>query len=131
MMCNNGEYNYVRVNNPDDSEWGFDDAEQWATIYDSYLNKYGLNPTYKKYLELLRKKALAQLEWIITRDRFKLTKIELEEIKLQDMLSNMGKGMSIEVSLIHLAKWMGYRLNPKEITAEEYFNILEVYGKAN
>jgi hypothetical protein len=30
-----------------------------------------------------------------------------------------------------LSKWIGYRLNPKEISVVEYFNILAQYGKAN
>jgi len=119
----------VGVDTPD--EWGFNEQEAWYLIYDAYLSKYGLNKTYKKYLELMRKKALAELEWVITRDRFKLTKIEIETAKLNDMLANMGTGMSIEMTLIYLAKWLGYRLDQKQITAEEYFNILEIYGKAN
>ena len=47
------------------------------------------------------------------------------------MMKNNGDGMTIDQSLIHLSKWVGYRLNPKEITVVEYFNISEQYGKAN
>ena len=131
IACTQGDYSFVKIGTAYPDEWGFDEQEAWFKIYDAYLVRYGLNKTYKKYLELMRKKALAQLDWVITRDRFKLTKIEIEEAKLNDMLSNMGNGMSIEMTLIYLAKWLGYRLDQTQITAEEYFNILEIYGKAN
>jgi hypothetical protein len=39
--------------------------------------------------------------------------------------------MTIEQTLIYLGKWLGYRLNPKEINVIEYYNILDEYGKAN
>ena len=39
--------------------------------------------------------------------------------------------MTIDESLIYLSKFMGYRLNPKEITVIEYYTLLDHYGKAN
>jgi hypothetical protein len=39
--------------------------------------------------------------------------------------------MTIEQSLIHISKWIGQWINPKTITAREYFNLLKEYGKAN
>ena len=79
----------------------------------------------------MKKKALIELEYVETKERFKLTEIEIQETKLKEMLANTGSGMTIEESLIHLSKWIGYRLNTKEICVVEYFNILKEYGKAN
>jgi hypothetical protein len=39
--------------------------------------------------------------------------------------------MTIEQTLIYISKWIGQWINPKQITAREYFNLLKEYGKAN
>jgi hypothetical protein len=79
----------------------------------------------------MREKALLELNFVETRERFELTKIELKEAELIRMMKNNGDGMTLEQSLVHLSKWIGYRLHPKEISVVEYFNIQEQYGKAN
>jgi hypothetical protein len=107
------------------------DGEIWENIYDQYIKKYGLSKLYKKMLDIMREKALIECTFVMTRDRFKLTEIELKEAELNNALINNGNGMTIDQALIYLSKWLGYRLNPREITVIEYFNILEQYGKAN
>jgi len=82
-------------------------------------------------LKVMTKKALLEYEFIMTRERFKLTEIEIQEAKLNAMLKNGGNSMTIEQSLIYLSKWLGYHLNKKVITAGEYFNLMVEYGKAN
>jgi len=128
IQCNEGNTEYVRKGNTKDE--GKDDIK-WIEIYDQYVQKYGLSDVYKRLLEVMKKKALYELEYVITKEKFKITEIELQEAKLKTMLSNNGKGITIEQSLIHLSKWLGYRLNPMKITVVEYFNTLKEYGKEN
>jgi hypothetical protein len=101
----------------------------WQNLYDQYIKKYGLGKLYKRLLNVMKEKAVCELEFVSSRDRFKLT--EIEEAELKSMIDNNGKGMTIEETLIYLGKWLGYRLNPKEINVVEYFTILDQYGKAN
>jgi tricorn protease-like protein len=103
----------------------------WETIYDDYLRRYGLSKLYKRLLEVKRKKALLELDYVVTRDRFNLTLIEIEEGNIEQMINNRGAGMSINTALVYLSKWVGYRLDWKEITTLEYFNIMDLYGKEN
>ncbi len=79
----------------------------------------------------MRKKALLELNFVKTRDRFKLTLIAAQEEKLKGMLNNNGNGMTIEQALIHLSKWLGFRIDTRKTTVVEYFNLLAEYGKAN
>ena len=79
----------------------------------------------------MKRKALIELDYVLTGDRFKLTEAEIESSKLNSMMVNGGNGMTIEQSLIHISKWIGQWINPKTITAREYFNLLKEYGKAN
>jgi predicted metal-dependent TIM-barrel fold hydrolase len=60
-----------------------------------------------------------------------LTELEIKEAELKQMIETNNTGMTIEQAIIYLSKWIGYRLNPREITVTEYFNILSEYGKAN
>lgn len=108
-----------------------DVAEQWCIIYDDYINRFGLNKMYKRLLEVMKKKALIECDYVITRDRFNLTLLQMEEANLKQMLGNRGESTSISEVLVYLSKWVGYRLNPKELTTLEYFQMMRQYGKEN
>tara|TARA_R110000772_G_scaffold11971_1_gene37015 strand:+ start:2523 stop:2918 length:396 start_codon:yes stop_codon:yes gene_type:complete len=107
------------------------DKEAWEMIYNKYIQVYGLNKMYKRMLEAIREKSLCELEYCITGDRFNLTKAEIQASILETMLTNRGSGVTINKTLIHLSKWIGYWLNPKNITTQEYFDLLGEYEKYN
>lgn len=131
IQCTGGDLRYTRKNIDPESKETEEDAQAWAAIYDDYLKRFGLGKMYLKLLETMRKKALLELDFIITGQRFKLTEIKIEEERLKTMLNNNRQGVTIEQSLIHLSKWLGYHLSPKKITVSEYFNLLEEYAKTN
>jgi len=79
----------------------------------------------------MKKKAMLEVDYILTRERFKLTEIEMQIANLDAMMMNGGNGMTIEQSLIHLSKWLGSWVNAKEISTKEYFNLMNEYGKEN
>ena len=128
IKCTSNELSYVRKGKEGNEE---SDIEAWQKIYDSYILEYGLSEMYKKLLNAMRKKALLEVDFIITRERFKLTEIEMQIANLDAMLMNKGSGVTIEQSLIHLSKWLGSWVNVKTITTREYFNLMEEYGKEN
>jgi len=128
IKCNQGELQFTRINGKGSDEM---DVIIWQYIYDDYLKEFGLSETYKRMLNAMKKKAILELDFVLTGDRFKLTEIEIEETRLKSMLNNAGKGTTIEESLIYISKWMGTWLNTKQISVREYFNLLEQYGKAN
>jgi hypothetical protein len=130
IKCQDGELIYCRRDIGTESETEID-SDAWANLYDKYIKKFGLGKLYKRMLSVMREKALIECDFTINRDRFKLTQIEIKEAELNSMLNNRGQGMTIEQTLIYLGKWLGYRLNPKEINVIEYYNILDEYGKAN
>lgn len=131
IKCNDGDFRFTRKKPRLSIEANEKDGKSWVIVYDEYIKEFDLSPIYKKLLKTMKKKALLQLKFIETWERFKLTEIDIETEKLKNMLANNGDGMTIEQSLIHLSKWLGYRLNPKEITVIEYFNILRQYGQNN
>lgn len=129
--CIDGSLIYVRRETLLNTVQNESDEAQWTKLFDEYIKKYGLGKLYKKWIDISVKKSLAECEFVKTRDRFALTKIELEEAKLKSLIENKGEGVGIEKTLIYLSKWVGYRINEKEISVSEYFNLMEEYGKAN
>ena len=128
IKCNDGKINFIRKKEVKDEG---KDEEKWNDIFDQYIQRYGLSEMYLRLLKVLKEKALLELDYVKNGEKFKITLINIQENKLQSMISNNGNGLSINEALIHISKWVGYRLNPMEITVVEYFNILKEYGKAN
>ena len=128
IKCTEGNLKHVRKTKEGNAN---NDIEAWTKVHDSYIEEFGLSEVYKKMLDAMRKKALIELDYVITGDRFKLTEAEIQAAKLQSMMANGGNGMTIEQTLIYISKWIGQWINPKQITAREYFNLLKEYGKAN
>jgi len=129
--CTDGDIRYCKILPDITKKVTKKDAEQWALIYDSYIKKYGLSDLFKKVLKVKEKKAKLELKYVITKERFKLTEIEIQEVKLEKMLKNLGQGCTISQSLIYLSRWLGYQINKKEITADEYFELSKEYAKNN
>jgi hypothetical protein len=128
IKCTGGELKYARI---EEKGTEIEDAMAWEIIYDSYIKEFGLSPIYRKLLNAVKEKTLLELEYVITKDRFKITEIEIAVAKLQTMMSNNGSGMSIEEALIHVSKWMGTWIDTRSITVRDYFNLMKEYGKAN
>ena len=128
IKCNKGNIEYIRKGKRGTK---IQDIINWELIYNEYLKDFGLDERYKKYLEAKKKKAILQSDYIITKERFKLTEIEIEQQKIQDLSSYFGDGAEIELILTWLGMFLGYKLDQKTTTVKEYFIILEQYGKAN
>jgi hypothetical protein len=132
--------NWIRITEDDDLRYvckdpedtkGVNLVEAWYKVNDDYIQRYGLGDLYKRLLKKMKEKALLQLDYIETRDRFQLNLIELAEQEMRAMMSNKGESIGIREALVHLSKYMGFRLNPKEITVNEFFLMRDKYGKEN
>ena len=107
------------------------DEHYWTAIYNDYLDTFGLSKYHKKLIMTQKKRAIAQLEHIITEKKFQKTIIEMQTQKLQSILDSNGTGLSIEQSLIHLSKWLGYYIKTKEISVKEFFVLSKECERAN
>ena len=125
QKCLEGDVKYVNLETKEDSS----NQEAFTKLYDEFLQKRGVNKEYKKYLDILKKKALLQCEFLITKDDFKLTEIEIQDAKIVSLQKTSEEGLSIDKTLIYLGKWLGYRLDWKIISVSEFYSILEEYEK--
>jgi hypothetical protein len=127
IECTAGKLEYCRK----DLKKGDQDKDEkyWDMIYDNYIEQQGLGKMLKKMLNTMVLKAQAELEFIVSGDRFELTQAEMHEAKLKQMLDNKGSGMTIQQTLIHLSKWIGSWVNVNKITTKEYFDLLGEFEK--
>lgn len=128
IRCNDNKLQFTRKTKKGSK---LQDLLNWERLYNEYLKEFGLDIRYKKYLETQKKKALLQAEYIATKERFKLTEIEIENQKIRDLEVHFAEGKKIEVIITYLGMFLGYKLDQKNTTVKEYFVILEEYGKAN
>lgn len=128
IKCTEGELKYVRKGKKGNTD---KDTEAWFAIYDDYIRSHGLSKKYQQMIKAMRKKAEIGLDYAIKRDRFSLTLLEIEIQNLKMLLDNNGQGVSIEQSLVHLSRFVGYWIRSKEITAGEYFTLIKEYERIN
>ena len=109
------------------------DIIYYDVLYNAYIKEMGLGKLYLKTLNQMKKVALLQCDYVISGDRKKLTKAEMQMQKLTNMLSknNENGSVSIEESLVHLSKWIGSYINVKTITARDYLNMLKALDAEN
>lgn len=124
--CLEGDYRFVCKSKPE--KWGIDEAEAFSLLYEKYVQKYQKQELESKIRTL---KAVIQLQcmYIETKDDYFLTQIDIKKAQMpkqKDVQPN-----NTQSTLTVLSKWMGFRLNPREITVDEFYSIVENYGRAN
>lgn len=124
-----GETTFIRKQIGDGNEIA--DAIVFDELFDQYVHDFGLSKLHKKMLEAQRKRALLELDFVLTKNRFKLTEIDMQIAKIESMLKNAGSGMTIEQSLIHISKWMNSWINAKSISTREFFVLSNEFERIN
>jgi len=125
--CMNGDYYYVRI---DCKQVDLPECEKrFKKIYESYFDIFGIDKRYKEQIDIIKKIALLQCDYLIGRDEFKLTQIEVENAKLEMFKKETSNNVTLQTTLIYLSKWLGYRLDWKEVSVYEYYTLLEESSK--
>lgn len=125
--CQDGQLNYINK----DLKPRQDDAQRWIEIYNSYLAKYGVGEQLERYLSQKIHLAKLRLQLVATNELFLLNHIEVAQIELNQLDPRKHKGMTTQQMLVHLSKWIGYRIDLKLITVVEYKEMLEEYVRSN
>ena len=127
-------YNWKKIHDTNELKWLFVTKQEvennellekrWALIYDEYLNEFGLSDEYKEILNVKRKIANLQADYIIKGNRITLNYINIEKNALESLYDSSKKGSSFRESLVHLEKMQGIKINTKQITVADYYNYL-------
>ncbi len=132
-------FNWNKIHETNELKWLFNNKveidntveleELWGTIYDEYLQEFGLSKEYKEILAAKRKIANLQADYIIKGDRVILNFINIEKNALESLYDNTKGGSTFRDSLVHLEKMQGIKINTKEITVADYYNYLRSIKK--
>jgi hypothetical protein len=131
LQCTEGKYNFARIGATDEDVIDEEDMKAFEKIYSDYIDKYGINDLYKQYLNLAKKRAIAQLDYVATKKKFAFNIIRVMDAKIEDIKKQMNKGISTESVLVHLSKFMGFRQDPKKMTFVEYLSLVKEYERTN
>ena len=75
-----------------------------------------------------RRIAILQCDFVIEESRYLLNEIKSLQKEIMDLLTNKSKG-DRDGLVIHLEKWLGFRINEKEITANKFYKIVREFEK--
>jgi len=95
----------------------------WDQLQDEYIYLFGLDEKFTKRIKLLKKKAILNYEYILTKDRFINTKLAILEADLEQL--NSGEAIGFYSLKDHLEKYKGFRIDPKEFTVIEWHTALK------
>lgn len=128
-------YNWRKINETNDLRWMFASgkgqvnrriAEAWQTIYDEYIDEFGINDKYLQILELKREIVKLTAELALTGDRSIETFIDIAKWELTELLKNEDKGQSFGTVKAYVEKYMGFHLDERIVSVRDYYNYLKL-----
>jgi hypothetical protein len=129
--CLEGKFYFIRKEKA--SEYDKEDVEAFYSLYNKYLNKYGLSQDLIDYME-------AQVHFIElvaayaeqkNPNKSILNQIAVAEGRLKDLNPMNHKGMTIGQVITQLSKWMGQWINKRQITVEDFKDLIQEYEREN
>lgn len=120
----NIQFTRLNSNNGTDEE----DIEAYIRINDSYIEEFGIDKTQLEIIELQRRIAILQCDYVIEEDRFILNEINRLEKEINEMLTNKNGG-DRDGLVIHLEKWLGFKIDEKQITANKFYKVVREYER--
>lgn len=133
-------YNWVQIQTTGDLKYLYksckgkvnnDLFDFWEALQDEYINRFGLDESYRKQLKLMIKVSKLNCQFVLTKDRFLLNEINMVEHEIE--MSNKIEGLSFYDIKDHAEKHKGFRIDPKVVTVTEWYTTLKNMsnGKAN
>jgi hypothetical protein len=93
-------------------------------LSNEYIDTFGISDEYRQILELNRDIKVLEIDFILTKDRSKLTMIELKKAELKAVV-NGGSKMSVEKIKMQVDKYMHYDVDLKKVSVKQFYTYLE------
>lgn len=97
-------------------------------LQQEYFDTFGVSDEFANFFESKKELLDMECELHITGDKFLRTKINLLKKKLKSENDYQRKGNNYTVKA-YLDKYMGVRLDPKEVSVKEYYTYLDLMKK--
>jgi hypothetical protein len=122
-LANEGDLTALRVNQSDGTPE--QDLTAWEDLYNDFIQKVGLSQEFEEFINLMKEKVEAINDFIQTRERFKLNRIEQIDAELLVYRQTAGKGLTIEQVLPRLTDRYKVHFRERDLTVLEYFNLIK------
>ena len=101
----------------------------FSELYAEYVDTFGISQQLQDILGLQNEIDILKIDMVLTNDRGYLTFIELKELELADKLN--VKQSKTNTAKVAIEKYLGFRLNEKEVTVKEYYEYLQAIKEDN
>lgn len=125
-------YQYVLIDLKEHKEENeLEYKQQFEVLYNEFLDTFGINDHLKSIIELQNEIVLYKIDIALTGDKSLTALQQLAEQKLQKKIE--VKKTSTNLVKVHIEKFMGFRIDEKQVTVYEYYNYLKALenGKEN
>lgn len=115
------DYSYCAI---DKTDLDFEKCKEcFSDLYNEFLDVFGVNEHLKNVFELQNQITLLKIDKALYKDESLQTFIELKEIELNELLA--VKSEKTKTYKVEIEKYLGFRLNEKEVAVKEYYEYLE------
>ena len=97
--------------------------EAFSNLYNEFLDTFGINESLKQVIELQNEITILKIDKVLTENNSMQTFIELKQIELDELIN--VKSEKTKTYKVEIEKFLGFRLNEKEVTVKEYYEYLE------
>lgn len=101
----------------------------FSKIYAEYVDTFGVAESLQDIIAKENEILCLKIDKAITGDAFLETMIEIKQIELADLLKE--KPTKTNFAKVAIEKYMGFRLNEREVTVREYYDYLNVIKSEN
>lgn len=94
----------------------------FSVLYEEYIDTFGINKQLGEIIDLQNQILVLKIDLILSNDNTIKTFIELKELELEAVLN--VKQTKTNFAKIAIEKYLGFRINEKEVTVKEYYDYL-------
>lgn len=103
-------------------------SKKYEQLYNQYIDEFGFGESFEKNLLLRSNIVSLKIEKAVTGNNFLNNFIRQAEIDLKDSFSKANK-VSITETKVHVEKYIGFRLNEREVSVRDFYTYLKVMSK--
>lgn len=118
------DYSYTMINRKECNEHQLNECmEAFESLYCQYVDTYGISEQLQDIISLQNQILVHKIDMATTGDKSIKMFIQIKEIELNDLLN--VKQNKVNTSKVAIEKYLGFRINEKEVTVKEYYDYLE------
>lgn len=103
------------------------DYQAWCDINDSITELVGKNDGYIAYLNHKTAEICAYRDALVNGNKFALNVARIESKMAKDSIKHVSGDINRMEAIAHLSKMQGYRINPAEVTVNEYYTLVKIF----